>query len=162
MASVEQSSPSKVPILTLGDISLAVRCQFKHACKNYFVHKKIMAGDHVTLILGGILDDHVGNWISAECDHLVALSFDAFMVDLHLNYLSEDWEEHTLCELLSMTQGASTFWDYAVAIQSKNSLLHGTPSHLPDNKLHQQIRAGMEVRLSNKILVEKVNKVVNG
>src|SRR6202020_2479844 len=91
MASVEQSSPSKVPILTPGDISPVVMCQFEHACNNYFVHKKIIADDQVTLILSGILDNCIGNWISADCDHLVVLSFDmfdAFMVDFHLNYLS--------------------------------------------------------------------------
>ena len=67
-------------------------------------------------------------------DCLVALSFDVFMTEFHANYLAEDWEEDTLHELLSMTQGASTFWDYAIALQSKNSLLHGTTSELPDDK----------------------------
>ena len=133
MAVVEQSSPSKVPILTPGDISSAVMRQFEHSCKNYFVHKKIMADDQVTLILGGILDDCIGDWISADHDRLVTLSFDTFMVEFHDNYLAKDWEEVTLRELLGMTQGASSFWDYTVAIQSKNSLLCETPSHLPDD-----------------------------
>jgi hypothetical protein len=109
MASVEQSSPSKVPILTLGDISLSVMHQFEHGCRNYFIHKKIVVDDQVSLIIGGILDDHVSDWISAECDHIVTLSFDVFMTEFHQNYLAEDWEEDTLCELLSMPQGNNTF-----------------------------------------------------
>src|ERR1700691_3493025 len=161
MAVVEQSSPSKVPILTPGDISPAVMRQFEHTCKNYFVHKKIMVDDQVTLILSGILDDHIGDWISADRDPLVTLSFNAFMVEFRLNYLAEDWEEDTLHKLLGMTQGTSSFWDYAVAIQSKNSLLHETPLHLPDDKLCQQIGVGMEVRLSKKVSAEKLNKVVD-
>ena len=161
MASVEQNSPSKVPILTPGDISPAVMRQFEHACKNYFTHKKIIADDQVSLIIGGILDDHVNDWIIAEHEHLIALSFDAFMTDFHQNYLAEDWEEDTLHELLSMSQGASSFWDYAVAVQSKNSLLHGMTSHLPDDKLRHQLGAGMEVRLSKKVSSEKVNKTLD-
>ena len=59
-----------------------------------------------------------------------------------------------------MSQGSSSFWDYAVAMQSKNSLLHSTTSHLPDNKLRHQIGAGMEVRLLKKVSAEKLNKIV--
>jgi hypothetical protein len=83
------------------------------------------------------------------------------MSEFRLNYLTEDWEEDTLCELLSMTQGTSTFWDYAVAIQSKNSLLQGTTSHLPDDKLCHQLNVGMEIRLLKKVSLEKVNKVLD-
>ena len=160
VASIEQTSPSKVPILTTGDISPPVIHQFEHACKNYFIHKKIMADDQVSLIIGGILDNCVTDWIIAERDHLIALPFDMFMTDFHQNYLAEDWEEDTLHELLSMSQGSSSFWDYAVAMQSKNSLLHSTTSHLPDNKLHHQIGVGMEVRLLKKVSAEKLNKIV--
>ena len=145
MATVEQSSPSKVPILTAGDISPAVMCQFEHACLNYFIHKKIVADDQVPIILGSLLDHHVTDWISADRDRIVALPFVAFMIEFKTNYLAEDWEEDTLCELLSMTQGGSTFWDYAVAIQANNSLLQGTTSHLPDDKLQHQLAASMEV-----------------
>jgi hypothetical protein len=147
MATVEQSSPSKVPILHPGDISPAVMHTFEHGCRNFFVHKKIIADDQVSLIIGGILDNRVGDWISAERDRLIALSFDDFMVEFHTNYLAEDWEEDTLRELLSMMQGATSFWDFAVAIQSKNSLLCNTTSHLPNDKLCQQISAGMELHL---------------
>ena len=99
MASVEQSSPSKVPILTAGDISPVVMCQFEHSCKNYFIYKKVIADDQVSLIIGRILDSHMSDWISADRDHLIALSFAVFMVDFHNNYLTEDWEEDTLCDL---------------------------------------------------------------
>jgi len=160
MATLEQSSPSKVPVLTPGDISPTVMRQFEHGCRNYFVHKKIIADDQVALIIGGIQDNRVGDWISGDRDRLIALSFDAFMVEFRDNYLAEDWEEDTLREVLSMTQGNGSFWDFAVAIQNKNSLLRETSSHLADDKLRHQINAGMEVRLSKKVSSEKVNKVI--
>ena len=94
MASVEQNSPSKVPILTAGNISPTVMHQFEYVCKNYFIHKKIISR---------ILDDHVTDWIIAECNCLIVLSFNVFMTDFCQNYFVEDWEEDTLCKLLSMS-----------------------------------------------------------
>ena len=161
MASVEQSAPSKVPVLTAGDISPVTMRQFEHACMNYFIHKKVIADDQVSLIIGGILDDGVGDWIISDRDRLIALPFNAFMTEFRTNYLAEDWEEDTLHKVLSMTQGTGTFWDYAIALQSKNSLLRGTVSHLPDDKLRHQLGAGMETRLSKKVSTEKVNKVAD-
>src|SRR6202167_1497175 len=161
MATVEQTSPSKVPILTAGDISPAVMRQFHHACLNYFVHKKVIADDQVSMVIGGLLDHRIADWISADCECIVALPFTAFITEFRTNYLAEDWEEDTLRELLMMTQGNSTFWDYAVAIQSKNSLLQDTVSHLPNDKLRHQLGAGMEIRLSKKVSSEKLNKVVD-
>ena len=60
-----------------------------------------------------------------------------------------------------MMQGLASFWDFAVAIQSKNSLLRDTTSHLPNDKLRQQIGAGMELRLSKKVSAEKLNQVAD-
>jgi hypothetical protein len=57
-----------------------------------------------------------------------------------------------------MTQGNASFWDFAVAIQNKNSLLPSMTSHLEDDKLCHQIKAGMEVHLS-KVSSEKLNRL---
>jgi len=92
MATLEQSAPSKVPVLTPGDISPTVMCQFEHGCQNYFVHKKIIADDQVALIIGGIQDNRVGDWISGDHDRLIMLSFEAFMVEFRDNYLAKDWK----------------------------------------------------------------------
>jgi hypothetical protein len=82
------------------------------------------------------------------------------MIEFCTNYLVEDWEEDMLHEILSMTQDNASFWDFTVAIQNKNSLLQGTTSHLEDDKLCHQINAGKEVRLSKKVSLEKLNKVI--
>jgi hypothetical protein len=70
------------------------------------------------------------------------------MTEFHANYLDEDWEETTCCELGGMTQGVDTFWNYVICIQAKNSLLSSMVSHLDIEKLHHQIKAGMEELLS--------------
>ena len=96
MATVEQNSLSKVPILTAGDIFPTVMCQFEHACLNYFIHKKVVPDDQVSLIIGRLLDNHMTDWIRSDHKHIVALPFIALMVEFHKNYLAEDWEEDTL------------------------------------------------------------------
>jgi hypothetical protein len=136
--------------------------QYENACNNYFVHKKIPGNDQVPMIVGGLLDTHMADWIDSDRIRIVELSFVDFMAEFRTGYLDEDDAQ---CEVLGMSQGASTFWDYAVLLQAKNSLLRGTASHLTNEQLCHQLGAGMEVRLSKKIGTEKVNKItdfVNG
>jgi hypothetical protein len=96
MATVEQNSPFKVPILTASDISPAIMHQFKHACLNYFIHKKVVPDDQVSLIVGGQLDNHVMDWIRSDHERIVTLPFIVFMVEFRESYLEEGWEEDTL------------------------------------------------------------------
>ena len=103
VALVEQSAPSKVPVLMAGAICPATMCQFKHPCMNYFIHKGVITDDQVSLIIGGILDNHAGDWIISDHECLISLSFKMFMAEFHSNYLVNDWGEDTLHELLSMT-----------------------------------------------------------
>jgi Aspartyl protease len=60
----------------------------------------------------------------------------------------------------AMTQGSKSFWDWAIAVQAKNSLLLGVDSHLADDKLRHRLEAGMEERLARKCDSEKLEKVV--
>jgi hypothetical protein len=161
LAIVEQSSPSKVPVLTAGDISPAVMRQYENACKNYFVHKKVAGDDQVPMIVGGLMDSRVSDWIDADHARILELSFDDFLIEFKEGYLDEDWEDDMRREVLGMSQGSKSFWDYAVSLQHKNSLLHGTPSHLSEEQIRHQLGAGMEVRLSKKIGAKKVNKIEN-
>jgi len=48
---------------------------------NYFVHKKVITDDQVSLIIGSILDDHMGDWIILDCARLIGLSFEVFMIE---------------------------------------------------------------------------------
>ena len=160
-ATVEQSMPTKVPVPTAGDITPAVMRQYENVCNNYFVHKKIPGDDQVSMIIGGLLDTRVADWIDADHVHIIDLSFADFMDEFRHAYLEEDWEEDTHHDVLGMSQGSNSFWDYVVSLQSKNFLLCGTTSHLSDEQLCHQLGPGMELRLSKKIGSEKVNKIVD-
>jgi hypothetical protein len=159
-ASVEQGSPSKVPILHAGDITPTVMREFEDACVSYFDHKNIAEDRQVRMISAGFKDTRIKDWFAADRVRICALTFTDFMSEFRLNYLDDDWEETTRRELLSMTQGADTpFWDFAIAVQAKNSLLNGTASHLEDDKLRHQLEAAMHQRLSKRCGAEKTGKI---
>ncbi|KIM72659.1 hypothetical protein PILCRDRAFT_15917 [Piloderma croceum F 1598] len=87
-------------------------------------------------------------------------TFPDFIAEFKKNYLNDRWESEMCCELLAMTQGPESFWDYAIVVQAKNSLLLGVESHLTDDKLCHHLEAGMEDRLARKCDSEKLENVV--
>ena len=105
----------------------------------------------MSMIIGGLLDSCVADWINADRAQIINLSFASFMTKFKKGYMDDDWEKDTCHEVLGMSQASNTFWDYTVSLQSKNSLLHGTPSHLSNEQICDQLGAGMENYLSKKI-----------
>jgi hypothetical protein len=159
--SVEQGSPLKVPILHVEDITPTVMREFEDACISYFDHQNIAEDKQVRMISAGFKDTRIKDWFAADRVCICALTFTDFMSEFCLNYLDDDWEETTCCELLSMTQGSDMpFWDFAITVQAKNSLLNSIASHLEDDKLHHQLEAAMHQRLSKKCGSEKTGKIV--
>jgi hypothetical protein len=108
-ASVEQDSPSKVPLLLPGDILPAVMCEYEYACLGYFDTKDVGANKQVQKILTGLRDTRIQDWVSINRKRLLALMFPAFMMEFKSLYLPKDWEEITCIKLLQMTQGTDVF-----------------------------------------------------
>jgi hypothetical protein len=57
------------------------------------------------------------------------------MTEFKKLYLPKDWEEITRIELLQMNQGNNIFWNFAIQVQTKNSILIDTPSYLNKDQL---------------------------
>ena len=149
-ASVEQDTPSKAPMLFSGDITPKVMREFEDACFGYFENKEIAADKQVRKILAGLKDDRVKEWLSVDRDRVCNLTFAEFMVEFRASYLPKNWEQDACAEVLSLTQGNQTFWDFTISLQSKNTLLHRyyVFSTLPKDKLHHQMEANMEKAVS--------------
>ncbi|KIM85721.1 hypothetical protein PILCRDRAFT_5379 [Piloderma croceum F 1598] len=157
----QKDAPTKVPILNAGDITPDVMREYEDDCINFFDAKEIPTDKQVQKILAGIRDHRIKDWIVVEREVLLALTFEDFMVEFRANYLEEDWESTTRCQLLAMTQGNQSFRNYAVALQAKNSLLINTPSYLQKDKLRHQIEAGIDAKLAKKCDAEKSNTIVD-
>jgi len=158
-ATVEQDSSSKPPTMTTGEITPAVMRSFETKCLGYFENKDITEEKQVRKILAGLQDNRVQDWINVDRDRFLALTFPVFMTEFRAGYLPEDWEEVTRIELLGMMQNESAFWDFAVQVQSKNSLLRNTPSHLDEDKLRHRIESGMDQKLALRCRLEKSSKI---
>jgi hypothetical protein len=128
------------------------------ACFGYFEHKDIAEEEQVRKILAGLQDSCVQDWVSVEHDRFIDLTYTEFMKEFHAAYLEKDWEEITHIELLAMTQGDSSFWDFAIQVQAKNSLLCDTASHLSKHDLRQCIESGMTQKLALCCRLKRCNE----
>lgn len=158
-AVLENDNPSKMPVLSAGDLTAQVVRKYETVCLRYFDNKEIEDDKQVHKILAGLRDNHIQDWIAINCNCFLKLSFINFMQELRATYLPEDWEEITHIELLAMTQGNDSFWDFSVMVQSKNSLLRDTPSYLKEEQIRHCIEAGMQQRLALHCHLEKSNLV---
>lgn len=160
-AVVVQDSPSKVPLLLPGDISPTVMRNYEHACYGYFDTKDIAADKQVRKVIAGLRDPRIQDWVGINRDRLLQLEFGVFIAEFKAAYLPKDWEEITRIELLQLTQGNDNFWDFSVQVQTKNSLLINTPSHLNDEQLRHRMESGMNPKLALRCRLEKAGVVQN-
>ena len=79
------------------------------------------------------------------------------MKEFRLKWLLNDWEQDIFHRVLGMKQ-ASPFWEWAVKIRSLNTLLCGTPTHLDDMSLLNQLETNLEPSLSCACDNERVNE----
>jgi hypothetical protein len=158
LATIDQNSPNKVPVLLQGDLTPAVMRQYKNACLGFFEGKEIVLEKQVCKILAGLHDNRIQEWISIDCDEILTLTFAEFMVESKAGFLPEDWEEITCIKLLAMQQGVDSFLDFAMQVQSKNMLLCDTNSFLDKDQLRHHIESGMTPKLTLHCHHKKSNR----
>ena len=90
MAFIEHPVTKHCLILTAGDMSPKALVDLVDAHNKYFIVKDIDNKDKVKKILGGFKDVHVCDWIASDREHLLVLDYEAFMMELHANYLPAD------------------------------------------------------------------------
>lgn len=152
LATVEPTS-GKAPVLTTGDLTPAVAMDFENAAQDFFMAKLVPAEKQVSLILPGIKDIQICDWITADCAHISSLPFNEFIKELHLNYLQNDWEDQICNEILTSTLASShkSFWNWSQKLLSLNCLLCNTPSALDDTALHNHLKAHLDDELKEKV-----------
>ncbi|KAG2073366.1 hypothetical protein BDR04DRAFT_1116284 [Suillus decipiens] len=132
---VEQVSASKSPFLTTGQISPEGLCAWEMGCAQLFLHKEVKDDEKVKKVA----------W--------------DFMDKVHTHWLPTDWVEIIQCKLLATVQGQCTFTKWAIEIQSQNTLLCGTTSHLTDVHILYHLESHMNVDLAADCCTEKKEAV---
>ena len=151
-ASVESTS-SKAPVLTGGDVTPAVMMEFENACHDFFEAKSVPAEKQVTFILPGIKDFRIRNWIAADRATIVALPFLSFMTQLCKNSLHPDWEDHVRDEILQshLQPSKESFWAWSQNVIKLNCLLRDTTSLFDDTTLRNQLDAHLDNDLKDRV-----------
>ena len=75
---------SKCPTITTSDISVH---DFEKAAQKYFNNKDIGDNKQVSKILDCFDDHQITDWLEVDHDHLIEMTFPAFMTELHRLYL---------------------------------------------------------------------------
>ena len=152
LATVDPTSV-KAPILTQGDILPAVMMEFENTALDFFNSKSVPAEKQVTMVIPGIKDLRIRDWITAEHARIVALPFADFMTEMHLNYLLPNWEDQVHNEILTstLTSSGTSFWNWSQQLLKLNCLLHGTPSVFDDPTLCNNLEAHLDNELKAKL-----------
>jgi hypothetical protein len=145
---VEHPITKHCPIITGGELTPQTLLLGKYTLNKFFIAKTVPKEDEVKLILGAFKDIHIRDWITMDHKCLLTLTFMAFMSKLCSTFLSSDWVESVCVSLLGKRMSKSMrFWDYAQEIHTLNIVLQGTPSHLRDAALQNQLEAGLKLGL---------------
>ena len=161
MATVEHPVTKHCPLIMGGDLTPQTLLLAKNAFHKFFIAKNVAKEDEIKLILGAFKDVHVCDWIATDRERLLALTSEEFMVELRTNFLPSDWVESVHISLLSMKMTRNMkFWDYAQEVCTLNIVLQGTPSHLAEAALHNQLEAGLESSLQSECAREELYKLV--
>jgi len=149
MLAIVEPTSTKAPVLTEGDISPVVMMDFENAVLNFFISKSVPSEKQVTMIIPGIKDLRIHDWISAECTHLVNLPFVDFMKEMRVNYLHQDWEDQIQNQILTstLTSLKTSFWNWSQKLLKLNCLLCGTPSVFDDAAIHNYLKAHLDEEL---------------
>jgi hypothetical protein len=159
LAIVEPTS-AKAPVLTEGDISPAVMMDFENAALDFFVSKSVPDEKQVTMIIPGIKDLRIRDWIAAERARLVALQFPAFMTEMRANYLHQDWEDQIRNQILTstLTSSKTSFWNWSQQLLKLNCLLRGTTSFFDDAALRNHLEAHLDEELRSRLKNSEARK----
>ncbi|KAJ7126435.1 hypothetical protein C8R43DRAFT_1123225 [Mycena crocata] len=158
--------PGKQPTLTPGPLSPAILANYEHACRNYFNTKDIAAEKQVAVVIGGLQDIHIVDWLTPEEEsaRVVALKFKEFMAELCARFLDKDWESKARTDSLKCCMRADEmFLESHTRIVKIHSLLTGTASALDPTRLQHTIEAGLVpdlLRRLNKSNEAKAAKVL--
>jgi hypothetical protein len=161
-ATVTHPNMACPPVVSEGEITPEVICEFEYHAKVFFLNVKGELEDSlkVSRILGCFHDSLVCDWVTCEEATLKVLSFPDFLTALRNRWLDSDWEHTLVSQILGsrLNPTKEKFETWALHIQKLNVTLQGTTSHLGDAQLHSQLEAALDEDLRILATEEKANK----
>lgn len=125
-------------------------------CTQFFIHKDVPAEEMVKKIAWGMQDPRIQDWYITRQEDLDALSFREYMVEVRSTWLPVGWADIVHRKMLASTQGQRPFSEWAIEVQSQNTLLRGTPSHLADVNILYHLESHMNPDLAADYHAENI------
>ncbi|KAG2349712.1 hypothetical protein BDR05DRAFT_943603 [Suillus weaverae] len=104
----------------------------------------------------GMTDPHLCTWFLTQRATLDVGTFTEYMTTLRSAWLESHWATKLHKKVLGSQQGSRTFYEWALDIQSLNTLLYRNPTHLSDVQLQSQLKANICNELTIPILRAKL------
>lgn len=163
LAQVTSSGPSKVPVLSAGDLSIEVYLRWRNMCDDCFELKEIDVDDNkkrIILAMTGVQNLLMRDWYGTDRARLQALTWDAFALEFRDRWLPPNWELKARNSLVRMRQGTSdAFKDWVIKVETLNANLTGTPSHKDAMALRAHIESTMCDRLAHLAEAAEVSTI---
>lgn len=138
------------PTVTEGELTPKLIMEFEQACHTFFDNAKGGVPDEqkVACILPTFKDPLICDWISSSRNELITLTFKDFMTELQCKQLPRNWEDKIRTQILSERLKPDIhFITWATRLQSLNCLLRGSSSHFSEQRICEQLEAGIDEEL---------------
>jgi len=125
---------------------------FENTAQDFFIAKSVPAEKQVSLILPGIKDICMCDWIMVDWASITNLPFADFIKELLENYLQNGWEDQIHNKILTSTLTSlnKPFWNWSKQLLSLNCL-HNTPSVFDEIALCNHLEAHLDDELKEKV-----------
>ncbi|KAG1841699.1 hypothetical protein DFJ58DRAFT_610860, partial [Suillus subalutaceus] len=151
-----QSSASKPPLLTAGEITPDALWSWEMGCIQFFMHKDVPEDEMVRKVAWGLQEPRIQDWYMTNQDEIDLMTFKEYMAEVREIWLPIGWADTIRRKMLASTQGQRAFSEWAIDVQSQNTLLRGTPSHLADVNILYHLESHMNIDLAADYHAENI------
>jgi hypothetical protein len=127
-------------------------------CTQYFNLKSVPDDEMVKKVAWGMQDPRIHDWYLTNQEEIDAMPFKVYMMLVRSVWLPLGWADAVRRKMLSSMQGQRPFNEWAIDMQSQNTLLHGTTSHLPDANILYHLESHMNAELAADYHAENIDE----
>ena len=151
------------PILTDGEITPKVVCEFEKHCNMFFINAKggVPNTKKVKWILGVFEHPKVSDWMDTDGKHLGKHSLPTFMKEFQKEFLLPNWEKMVQTQMLRthMDPDKHKFETWSAQILAHNTTLRNTDSHMTNEQLRSQLEIMLDKDLWNLAIEAKATEI---
>ncbi|KAG2340780.1 hypothetical protein BDR05DRAFT_1002179 [Suillus weaverae] len=125
-------------------------------CTQFFIHKDVSEKEKVKKVAWGMQDPQIQDWYITNQERIDLMTFREYMAEVHTVWLPIGWADTVQRKMLASMQGQRAFSEWAIDMQSQNTLLRGTTSHLADINILYHLESHMNIDLAADYHAENI------